>query len=107
MERLPRDLRVAGSYSHPVTLPNDNAPNRAKKMMTATDGLDRPFLASLRTDLGEAGFAELCQVACIELTALADQLRHAAAQLAGPATDGPCDETCACLTFSMSSKAAR
>jgi DNA-binding transcriptional MerR regulator len=32
-----------------------------------------------------------------ELTAFGDQLRHAAAQLAGPATDGPCDETCACL----------
>lgn len=31
-----------------------------------------------------------------ELTALTDQLRHAAAQLAGPATDGPCDEGCAC-----------
>ena len=27
-----------------------------------------------------------------ELTALADQLRHAAAQLAGPAPDGPCNE---------------
>jgi MerR family transcriptional regulator, copper efflux regulator len=34
-----------------------------------------------------------------ELTALADQLRHAALQLAGPATDGPCDEHCACLTL--------
>jgi MerR family transcriptional regulator, copper efflux regulator len=34
-----------------------------------------------------------------ELTALAEQLRHAAAQLAGPAVDGPCDEGCACLTF--------
>lgn len=34
-----------------------------------------------------------------ELTALADQLRHAALQLAGPATDGPCDERCACLTL--------
>ena len=33
-----------------------------------------------------------------ELTALVDQLQQAAAQLAGPATDGPCDETCACLT---------
>jgi MerR family copper efflux transcriptional regulator len=31
-----------------------------------------------------------------ELTALADQLRHAAAQLAGPAVDGPCSEACAC-----------
>jgi MerR family transcriptional regulator, copper efflux regulator len=34
-----------------------------------------------------------------ELTALVDQLQHAAAQLSGPATDGPCDETCVCLTF--------
>lgn len=34
-----------------------------------------------------------------ELAALADQLRHAAGQLAVPASDGPCDETCACLTL--------
>jgi MerR family copper efflux transcriptional regulator len=34
-----------------------------------------------------------------ELTALVDQLRQAAAQLSGPATDGPCDETCVCLTL--------
>jgi MerR family transcriptional regulator, copper efflux regulator len=34
-----------------------------------------------------------------EPTALADQLRHAAAQLAGPAIDGPCDEGCACLAL--------
>jgi DNA-binding transcriptional MerR regulator len=34
-----------------------------------------------------------------ELTALADQLRHAAAQLVGPASDGPCDERCACLNL--------
>ena len=34
-----------------------------------------------------------------ELTALAEQLRHAAAQLAGPAIDGPCDEGCACLAL--------
>jgi DNA-binding transcriptional MerR regulator len=34
-----------------------------------------------------------------ELTALADQLRFAATQLAGPAVDGPCDETCVCLTL--------
>ena len=34
-----------------------------------------------------------------ELTALADQLRFAATQLAGPAVDGPCDESCACLTL--------
>ncbi len=31
-----------------------------------------------------------------ELTALTDQLRAAAAQLAGPAIDGPCDDSCAC-----------
>ena len=34
-----------------------------------------------------------------ELTALTDQLRHAAVQLAGPALDGPCNEDCACLTL--------
>lgn len=34
-----------------------------------------------------------------ELTALAEQLRQAAAQLAGPAIDGPCDEGCACLAL--------
>ncbi len=34
-----------------------------------------------------------------ELTALADQLRQAARQLAGPATDGPCSESCACLAL--------
>jgi DNA-binding transcriptional MerR regulator len=34
-----------------------------------------------------------------ELTALADQLRFAATQLAGPALDGPCDESCACLAL--------
>jgi DNA-binding transcriptional MerR regulator len=32
-----------------------------------------------------------------ELTAFAEQLRHAAAQLAGPATDGPCSDSCACV----------
>jgi DNA-binding transcriptional MerR regulator len=32
-----------------------------------------------------------------ELTAFADQLHHAAAQLAGPATDGPCSDSCACV----------
>jgi DNA-binding transcriptional MerR regulator len=31
-----------------------------------------------------------------ELTALTDQLRHAATQLAVPSADGPCDEGCAC-----------
>lgn len=34
-----------------------------------------------------------------ELTALTDQLRHAAAQLAGPPLDGPCNEDCACLAL--------
>lgn len=34
-----------------------------------------------------------------ELNALTDQLRHAAAQLAGPALDGPCNEDCACLAL--------
>jgi DNA-binding transcriptional MerR regulator len=35
----------------------------------------------------------------VELTALSDQLRKAAARLAGPASDGPCDETCACAAL--------
>jgi MerR family transcriptional regulator, copper efflux regulator len=34
-----------------------------------------------------------------ELTALSDQLRHAATQLAGPAVDGPCSAGCACLAL--------
>jgi MerR family transcriptional regulator, copper efflux regulator len=34
-----------------------------------------------------------------ELTALSEQLRYAAAQLAGPAVDGPCSENCACLAL--------
>lgn len=34
-----------------------------------------------------------------ELTELSDQLRHAAAKLAGPAVDGPCSEGCACLAL--------
>jgi len=34
-----------------------------------------------------------------ELTALTDQLRQAAARLAGPATDGPCSASCACLAL--------
>ena len=34
-----------------------------------------------------------------ELTSLADQLRHAASQLAGPAVDGPCTEACACAAL--------
>lgn len=42
--------------------------------------------------LGEAGR----QVS--ELTALTAQLRAAAAQLAGSAKDGPCDESCACVS---------
>jgi DNA-binding transcriptional MerR regulator len=32
-----------------------------------------------------------------ELTALAEQQRYTAAQLAGPPVDGPCNEDCACL----------
>lgn len=32
-----------------------------------------------------------------ELTALVDQLEHAAEQLAGPPVDGPCRDGCACL----------
>ena len=32
-----------------------------------------------------------------ELTALTGQLHAAAAQLAGPAIDGPCDDSCACI----------
>ena len=34
-----------------------------------------------------------------ELTSLSEQLRHAAARLAGPATDAPCNEDCACLAL--------
>jgi MerR family transcriptional regulator, copper efflux regulator len=34
-----------------------------------------------------------------ELTALSDQLRQAAAHLAGPAIDGPCSEGCACFAL--------
>ena len=34
-----------------------------------------------------------------ELTAFRDQLGHAATQLTGPATDGPCSEECACLAI--------
>jgi DNA-binding transcriptional MerR regulator len=36
-----------------------------------------------------------------ELTALSDQLRHAAAQLTGPATDGPCSAECACTALDL------
>jgi DNA-binding transcriptional MerR regulator len=35
-----------------------------------------------------------------ELTALTDQLHAAAAQLSGPAIDGPCDDSCACIAAS-------
>jgi DNA-binding transcriptional MerR regulator len=35
------------------------------------------------------------------LTALVDQLRDAASRLAGPATDGPCGEGCACMAGSL------
>lgn len=34
-----------------------------------------------------------------ELSALADQLRDTATRLAGPATDGPCSATCACMAL--------
>jgi MerR family transcriptional regulator, copper efflux regulator len=34
-----------------------------------------------------------------ELTSLSRQLRQVAAQLAGPAVDGPCNEGCACLAL--------
>ena len=36
-----------------------------------------------------------------ELTALAAQLRQAAAQLAGPASDGPCTVECACMALQV------
>jgi MerR family transcriptional regulator, copper efflux regulator len=36
-----------------------------------------------------------------ELTALTEQLRHAAAQLAGPAVDGPCTAGCACSALDI------
>jgi DNA-binding transcriptional MerR regulator len=54
--------------------------------------VQRRFHELVTTKLGEAER----QIA--ELNALADQLRHAATQLAGPPTDGPCDDTCVCLT---------
>ena len=34
-----------------------------------------------------------------ELAAFRDQLHHAATQLTGPAPEGPCSETCACLAL--------
>ena len=34
-----------------------------------------------------------------ELTAFRDQLGNAASNLAGPAPDGPCSETCACMAL--------
>jgi MerR family transcriptional regulator, copper efflux regulator len=44
----------------------------------------------------------------VELTALVEQLQDAAAHLAGPATDGPCDEMCACAIFlEVTTKAGR
>lgn len=42
----------------------------------------------------------------IELTALADQLRQTALQLAGPAIDGPCDERCACVALDAAAAAS-
>jgi MerR family copper efflux transcriptional regulator len=42
-----------------------------------------------------------------ELTALTDELRHAAAQLAGPAVDGPCSEACACSALDVAAPTAR
>jgi MerR family transcriptional regulator, copper efflux regulator len=36
-----------------------------------------------------------------ELAAFRDQLHHAATQLTGPAPDGPCSETCACLALGI------
>jgi MerR family transcriptional regulator, copper efflux regulator len=41
--------------------------------------------------------AAQCQIA--ELTALSEQLHQAAAQLAGPAIDGPCSDGCACVAI--------
>lgn len=49
-------------------------------------------------DLVTAKLAD-AQRQIVELTALTDQLRHAAAQLAGPAVDGPCGESCVCLAL--------
>jgi len=54
--------------------------------------VQRHFHELVTTKLGEAER----QIA--ELTALAEQLRQAATQLAGPPTDAACDETCVCLT---------
>ena len=48
-------------------------------------------------DLVSAKIAET-QRQLAELTAFRDQLDHAATQLAGPASDGPCSETCACMS---------
>lgn len=39
-----------------------------------------------------------------ELTALTEQLRSAAAQLSGPALDGPCDESCACIAADLTDR---
>ena len=41
-----------------------------------------------------------------ELTVLAVQLGETAARLAGPASDGPCDDRCACLAVTLTTKPA-
>jgi DNA-binding transcriptional MerR regulator len=41
-----------------------------------------------------------------ELTALTDELRHAALQLAGPPVDGPCSVDCACAAIDTSGRIA-
>ena len=64
--------------------------------------VQRQFHELVTTKLAEAEH----QIA--ELAALREQLQHAAAQLSGPATDGPCDESCACLTVvELTTKASR
>lgn len=55
--------------------------------------VQKPFHDLVTTKLADAER----QIA--QLTALTDQLRHAAAQLAGPAIDGPCSEDCACVAL--------
>jgi len=44
------------------------------------------------------------QAQVAELTELVAQLRSTAVQLAGPAIDGPCDDSCACVAASMVGK---
>lgn len=64
--------------------------------------VQRQFHELVTTKLAEADH----QIA--ELTALRDQLQDAAAQLSEPAPDGPCDETCACMTVvRLTTKATR